>query len=153
MKVSVLLGAMASAAIAAAVATPSSAQPYGYYGRDPCQAQQHDSGATGAIVGGLAGALLGSSVAPHHGNRAGGAAIGGVAGALLGNSLGRSSAKTSDTCRERDYENSYYGYPAYGRGGYYPSYGAYSWNRPYVEPARPVYPDYYGYAEDDDDDD
>lgn len=117
MKISVLVGVVATAALATAVATPSSGQPYGYYGRDPCQSRQHDSGTTGAIVGGLAGALLGSSVAPHHGNRAGGAAIGGIAGALLGNSIGRSSAKSSDICQERDYESSYYGYSAPSRGG------------------------------------
>lgn len=154
MKVSILLGALAATtALASAVATPSSAQPYGDDGRDPCQARQHDSGATGAIIGGLAGALLGSSVASHHGNRAGGAAIGGVAGALLGNSIGRSSGKSSETCQARDYESRDYGYSApYAQGDAYAGDRPYGWGRRYVARPRPAYPP-YGYAWSDDDDD
>lgn len=92
---------------AGAAATPTFAQEYGRYGygygyADPCQTSQHDRGATGAVLGGIAGALLGSNLAGH-GGRAGGAALGAVAGAVLGNNIGRSTAKSSDACEARNY--------------------------------------------------
>lgn len=94
---------------AAAVATPSAAQPYGYgySAYEACRAKKSDSGATGAVIGGLAGAVLGSQVAGR-GDRTEGAVIGGLAGVLLGNSIGRSSARSSDTCDARDYSRAAY---------------------------------------------
>jgi hypothetical protein len=87
---------------AAAVATPTFAQPYGYGAYEACRAKKSDSGTTGAVIGGLAGAVLGSQVAGR-GDRTEGALIGGLAGVLLGNTVGRSSAKSSDACEARDY--------------------------------------------------
>jgi hypothetical protein len=129
MKIAALSATALALAGAAAVATPSVAQPYPGYGygydgprAEPCAVRQHDAGVNGAVLGGLAGALLGTSLAPHHGDRAGGAAIGAIAGAVLGSNVARSNANASDTCRARDY-----GYVSYRTtapyGGYAP-YGA-----------------------------
>jgi uncharacterized protein YcfJ len=113
MKTKAFAGAALALLAAGAVATPSLAQDYGYYGYDNgyCQAQRHDNGAAGAVVGGVLGALLGSSVAPHHANRAGGAAIGAVAGALIGNSVARSGS----SC-DRGYNSYAYAQPTYSYG-------------------------------------
>lgn len=122
MKLAAISGAVIAALAAGSVATPTFAQDYrgyGYYdsGRDPCQQKKHDSGTTGAVLGGIAGALLGSSLASHHDGRTGGALIGAVAGAALGNNIGRSSAHSSATCdgyvRQgyyggRSYDSAYY---------------------------------------------
>jgi hypothetical protein len=128
-----ITGALIAATAAGALAVPTfaSAQPYGYY-YDDCRAREHSNGAAGTIIGGIAGALLGSSVAPHHGNRAGGAAIGGVAGALIGNSIGRSSAKENSYACNGAYDRRYYGsYSAptyYYNGGYDGRYSYYTPN-------------------------
>ena len=115
MKTAAIFGALVAALAAGAVAIPtaSSAQPYGY--AQDCR----NDGTAGTIIGGIAGALLGSSLAPHHGNRAGGAAIGGVAGALVGNSIARNSGCST-------YSSGYssgYGYDSYGYANSYPAYG------------------------------
>jgi hypothetical protein len=111
MKTAAISGALIAALAAGAFAIPtvSAAQPYGY--APDCR----NDGAAGTVIGGIAGALLGSSLAPHHGNRAGGAAIGGVAGALVGNSIGRSSGCST--------VSSGYGYDSYGYANRYPNYG------------------------------
>jgi hypothetical protein len=121
MKTRFITSALIASVAAGALAVPTfaAAQPYGYY--DDCRAREHSNGAAGAIIGGIAGALLGSSVAPHHGNRAGGAAIGGVTGAIVGNSIGRSSAK-SNSYACNGYDRRYYSYSAptyYNGSGYY----------------------------------
>lgn len=137
MKNAAVTGAVVAALAAGAVAIPSasSAQSYRYNNSD-CRS----NGTAGAVIGGIAGALLGSSVAPHHGNRAGGAAIGGVAGAVIGNSIGRSSSDCSNQAYYRDgryyrqapsyYSNQsyystpgYYSSPSYYSGGYDGRYG------------------------------
>jgi hypothetical protein len=116
-----ITGALIASVAAGALAAPTfaSAQPYGYY--DDCRAHERSNGTAGTIIGGIAGALLGSSVAPHHGNRAGGAAIGGVAGALIGNSIGRSSAKSNSYACNGGYDHRYY---SYDNRGYYSGYSA-----------------------------
>jgi uncharacterized protein YcfJ len=147
MKLAAITGALIAALAAGSVATPTFAQSYNGYGyQDPCQTKTHQSGTTGAIVGGLAGALLGSSLAGSHDGRTGGALIGAVAGAALGNNIGRSNAKSScdGYVRQGYYGSSYsngyarngssysngyarngygYGHDAYGGGyghdGYY----------------------------------
>lgn len=117
---------------AASVATPTLAQPYGYGAYEACRAKKSDSATTGAVVGGLAGAVLGSQVAGR-GDRTEGALIGGLAGVLLGNAVGRSSAKSSDACEARDYRatyrRAYYNPPGYGR--YDDRYGARSYGYGY----------------------
>jgi hypothetical protein len=135
MKIAALSATALAVVTAGAVATPSFAQDYGYYGADAaCHDSQHNSGTTGAVIGGIAGALIGSNLASHHGGRTGGAALGAVAGALVGNSIGRSRAKESNACDGRDYgrvtyrerQSSYggdyyrsdYGRSDYGRSDY-----------------------------------
>jgi hypothetical protein len=109
MKIAVITGAVVALA-AGAIATPTFAQ-------DPCHSHQQSRTTTGAVVGGLAGALLGSQLAGHH-NQGQGALIGGVAGAVIGGAVGRSSAKC----------DGYYGYnQPYSNAGYYaaPPYNGY----------------------------
>ena len=104
------LAAVSAAALAlagaAATTTPASAQPYGYGAYEACRDKKSDNGTTGAVIGGLAGAVLGSQVAGR-GDRTEGAVIGGLAGVLLGNVVGRDSAKSSNACEARDYRASY----------------------------------------------
>ncbi len=127
MKTAAISGALVAALAAGAIAIPtaSAAQPYGYDSRGYSDCR--NNGAAGTIIGGIAGALLGSSVAPHHGNRAGGAAIGGVAGALIGNSVARSSSSCGTYNQAYGYGDRSYGYaqtyPSYGYASSYPTYG------------------------------
>lgn len=145
-----LAAAVATAAAGLAIATPSAAQPYGYYdnGRNPCQEKQHDHGIAGALLGGAAGAVIGSNVAGHSA-RTGGAIIGGVAGAALGNNIGRSAARSSDTCEpenaEERYRSGYYNNGYYNQGYYQqPQYNGYY--------GQPAYGNRYYNRHDDDDD-
>jgi opacity protein-like surface antigen len=81
------LAALASAAAA-------SAQPYGgpgYSNYDPCRREANGRGVTGAIVGGGAGAVIGSQMAAS-GHRSDGSLLGGVLGAIAGAAIGHSSA-------------------------------------------------------------
>src|SRR5690348_12456023 len=75
-------------------AAPAAAQGYRY--SDDCTRRIHNNGTAGAIVGGIAGAVVGSNLA-HGGGRTGGAILGGAAGAAIGNNIARSSTK--DGCR------------------------------------------------------
>jgi hypothetical protein len=60
---------------------------------DPACRQANNQAATNdTIVGGLAGALLGTAVAGKH-QKVEGAAVGGLGGALLGNVIGQSNAQ------------------------------------------------------------
>ena len=59
-----------------------------YRGQDNRYYCRRDDGTTGLIVGGLAGGLLGNTIAPG-GSKTLGALLGGGAGALLGQSIGR----------------------------------------------------------------
>lgn len=142
MKVAAISGAVIAALAAGAVATPSFAQPYRAYAyENDCRARS--DGTAGAVIGGIAGALLGSNLASHHGGRAGGAALGGVAGALIGSSIARSS---NDDCRT--YSQAYRA-PVYGYGDRY----AYGYDARYERPAysyggRYQRPDYDHYRRD-----
>jgi uncharacterized protein YcfJ len=138
MKVAAISGVVIAALAAGAVATPSFAQPYRDSYANDCR--QGGNATAGAVIGGIAGALLGSNLAAHHGGRSGGAAIGGVAGALLGSSIARSS---SSSCDYQGY-NSGYRTQAYSSGYYaQPSYGYAQPTYAYVEPtyayAQPAY--------------
>jgi uncharacterized protein YcfJ len=141
--------AMSAAAVAtviggAAVSTPAAAQPYRYY--DECRASSGNQTA-GAVIGGVAGALLGRSLAGDRHNRTEGAAVGAVAGALIGSQI----AKGKDRCRDdytgyynnRYYGNSYYSPYArpYARGYYAPTYSRYGYDRSirYDRYGRPYY--------------
>lgn len=83
-----------------ALAAPAWAEAHDYYPRyaDACTDRIHDNGVAGALLGGAAGAVLGSNLASH-GGRTGGAVLGGVAGAAIGSNIARSSTK--DSCRGR----------------------------------------------------
>ena len=127
MKVATITTAVVAALAVSATAVPSFAQDYRGYGyRDDCQEKVHNSGTTGALLGGIAGALIGSNLASHHGGRSGGAVLGGLAGAAVGNNIARSSAKSSGAC-----EGGYYGRSSayYGGSRYAPA--AYGYGRAY----------------------
>jgi hypothetical protein len=89
------------AALVAATPVLSEAHDYGRYDayqryQDECTDRIHDHGVTGALLGGAAGAVIGSNVAGH-GAHAGGALLGAAAGAALGSNIARSTTK--DRCR------------------------------------------------------
>jgi uncharacterized membrane protein YfcA len=115
----ILIAASAAALIAVPAAADAQGYPYPYYG-DGYNGQTYYgnncTGTTGTIVGGLAGAYVGSRVVgsrqryDYYGNRRGGsnttgALIGGAVGALLGRSVDKKA------CERR---NGYNGYNNYG---------------------------------------
>ena len=67
-----------------------------YRGGDNRYYCRRDDGTTGLIIGGLAGGLLGNTIAPG-GSKALGTILGGGAGALLGRSIDRNGGNV--TCR------------------------------------------------------
>lgn len=90
-----------AAATALTIFTPVSvdAQSRGYrydesdrYYRDACREEKRDRRVAGAVLGGIAGAVIGSNL-DNSGNRTDGTIIGGVAGAAAGSHIGASSAK------------------------------------------------------------
>lgn len=140
MRVAAISGVVIAALTAGAVATPSLSQTY-YDGQDACRHAQHSRGTTGAVVGGIAGAVIGSNATHHHGARTGGAILGGLAGAAVGNSLGRSSAKSSSACRGYTYYNGRYYYDRrYGyNSNYHPYYNNGYYNDGYYNNYDPYY--------------
>lgn len=74
------------AGIAVATLLPSMA-----FAQDRCEQQRDERSAAGAIIGGIAGAVVGSNVADRK-NRTEGAVLGGVVGAVAGTAIARSSA-------------------------------------------------------------
>ena len=146
--------AMSAAAVAtviggAAISAPAAAQPYRSYDYDNCRTSGSNQTA-GAVIGGVAGALLGRSLAGDRHNRTEGAAVGAVAGALLGSQIGKSKSNC------RDYDTSYYnnGYGSYSTpyaSSYYGNTYAQPYGSAYAQPyARGYYatPTYsrYGYS-------
>ena len=145
MKTAAISGAVIAALAVGALATPSFAQPYRAYD-NTCRSD----GTAGTVIGGIAGALLGSNLAAHHGGRAGGAAIGGVAGALLGNSI----ARGADNCRtySEAYRAPVYQAPAYGYGygdrhGYATRYERPVYRAPVYQAPAYGYGDRYAYGD------
>ena len=113
-----LIAGTAALVLITAMAVPGvvSAQPYDQSYQDQaaqaqaaCQQQQNNRAVGGAIIGGIAGAVLGSNLSRGNG-RTGGAVIGGVAGAAVGADVG-----TFDhvDCAQFDSPP-----PGYGRVGY-----------------------------------
>lgn len=110
-------------------------QRYEAYAEDWSQrycVKARSNAAAGAVIGGLFGALLGSSVAGRH-DRGAGAFIGGVAGAAGGAAIGDSSRnETSPGCPPgfvvRNGAPAFY-YDGYGSSYYY---AAPVWYRPWV---------------------
>jgi len=76
----------APAFVAPQFAEAQSARSYG--SSDPCRQEKHAAGNRGAVVGGLAGALVGSTVAGR-GDRTEGALLGGAVGAVAGHQIAR----------------------------------------------------------------
>jgi hypothetical protein len=74
------------AGIAVATLLPSMA-----FAQDRCEQQRDNRNTTGAVIGGVLGAIAGGSVASDK-NRTEGAVLGGVVGAIAGNAIARSSA-------------------------------------------------------------
>lgn len=142
-----LAAAAGAMALTAALAAPgfASAQPYPYDGRvyyDPCQRETTNRTTMGAVIGGLAGAALGSNVAAR-GVRTEGALLGGAVGAVTGGMVGnRSAACTSGYAPppprtsynyDRYYNGRYdgdrtYGY-GYGGARYEDDYDRYAYDR------------------------
>jgi hypothetical protein len=63
--------------------------------REACHDEKKGNAVGGAILGGIAGAVIGSNVA-RGGGREGGAIIGGVGGAALGSSIAKNSTHCDD---------------------------------------------------------
>jgi uncharacterized protein YcfJ len=77
------------AALAVAALVPSLAAA-----QNACEQRKHNNRVAGTIIGGVAGAILGSQVSGH-GARTEGSVIGGVGGAVVGNQLARSKEDCS----------------------------------------------------------
>lgn len=77
--------------------TPArAAPPSGDFGRgDICEQKKKEAGTTGAMVGGIGGALLGRAIAGK-GNKTTGTVIGAAAGAGIGYGVGRGSVTCID---------------------------------------------------------
>ncbi|KAK0341839.1 hypothetical protein LTR94_024757, partial [Friedmanniomyces endolithicus] len=128
-----------------AIAAPSlaSAQAYGYsqnygtgaygpsynYGSsyqpqyDPCARERQGRTGAGAVIGGGAGAVIGSQLAAR-GRRTEGSILGGVLGAVVGSQVGRSSSNDCRTYQSSGYYNQGYS-QGYGQSYGQPSYGYY----------------------------
>ena len=142
---------LAATVAAGAMATPLavSAQPYGDPNyRSDCQIKKKKGSTNGAIIGALAGAVLGSQVSGR-GARTEGSAVGAVAGGVVGSQIGRSSAKNSDACLRQGYYDNRQGYRTYGqtyyyRDGFYDTSG--QWHRYDRRYSRAYYQQQYGYG-------
>ncbi len=115
----------ASALMAGLVfAQPASAQQYRSYHdetvsrHEQCQRSQNNRRIGGAVIGGIAGALLGREVADR-GVRGEGAALGAVVGAVAGAGVGQATANC-DTRVQGQYEPMY-GEPVYRGQPYDPN--------------------------------
>jgi hypothetical protein len=107
-----LLAASAAALSAAAVAPSiAAADPY-----DNCDQARQANQVAGAVIGGVAGAVVGHGVAGHD-DRGAGSAVGAVAGGSLGAGLGGAATHCDapyDASYDRgDYHHRFYGYPQF----------------------------------------
>jgi hypothetical protein len=91
----------------------------------------HDDHAAGTVIGGLAGAAIGSNLAAHSGGRPGGAILGGLLGALIGHRVAEDNAPTPPGCY-RGY------YAAPGPVAVYHPYYHHYWYHPYYYPYAPA---------------
>ena len=126
---------LAAAAVAATALVPAvaSAQTYGQpyynpsyggatrydsYGRpyDYCTQERQGRTGAGAVIGGGAGAVIGSQLAAR-GRRTEGSILGGVLGAVIGGSVGRSSSNACEAYHGSAYDQrSDYAYGGYSQG-------------------------------------
>ena len=96
---------------------------YGRYRSSPCEQRAAGDAVAGGVIGALAGAAIGSSVAGHH-DRGEGAVLGAVAGGAVGADVGASSAH----CDGRGYYFSYDQTYPYRVDGDYRSDGRYGYD-------------------------
>lgn len=111
----------ASALAMMAFAQPAAAQQYRTYhdehvATQQCQQSQRNRTVGGALIGGIAGAVLGHNVAGGHGSRDEGTALGAIVGAVAGGAIGRNTANC-DTQVRGSYD------PYYGQAQQGPYYG------------------------------
>ncbi|HVZ98783.1 MAG TPA: YMGG-like glycine zipper-containing protein [Caulobacterales bacterium] len=124
MRGQVLLAA-AFAASSLGLAQPAAAQNYPSYNdayaaqSQQCQQTKTNRTVGGAILGGLAGAILGSHTAAR-GHRSDGALLGAAVGAAAGGAIGNSSARHGGECQApaQGAYDPYYGQPYGQQGGY-----------------------------------
>lgn len=119
---------VAAAAMAVALlglAQPAAAQSYGSYHdehvarQQECEASRERRTAGGAIIGGLAGAIIGRNAADR-GVRGEGTILGAVVGAVAGGAIGRGTAECQDAPEGSYDPHTGRPYDQYGRGdGYY----------------------------------
>lgn len=96
--------AVVGAFMAAALATPAAAQNYGQQAyhdghvqqQQYCSQRRNGNTAAGAVLGGLAGAVLGSQAASR-GHRTDGSVLGAVVGATAGAMIARSNSRCQQT--------------------------------------------------------
>jgi uncharacterized protein YcfJ len=95
-----------------------------------CQSRKN----TGAIIGGVGGALLGNAIS-HGGGRTGGTIIGGLGGAVVGHEIAKSGCRGTSHAYYRSSRSRYATAqsPDYGRKVYYDQYG-----NAVVSPAPPT---------------
>lgn len=108
-----------AASFAAIIAIPAVSQAQ----TTACQRDQRSDRVAGTVVGGVAGALLGSVIAGNSSNTEG-TIIGGVAGAIAGNQI----AKSGNRCPQGYYEVPTTA-PVYSAPAYQDDYGSYYDNR------------------------
>ncbi len=106
------------------------ADRYSRWAADYCVDRRNDNTASGAVIGGVLGAIVGSGMAGRH-DRGGGALLGGVLGAGAGAAIGSVSGGREGGCPPGYYVRS--GAPAfaYGGGGYGVVVGP-SWYNPWI---------------------
>ena len=92
-----LILSVAAAAAVGAISIPTLASA-------DCYDRRHNAGTTGAVVGAVAGAAIGNTVAGRR-DRTAGTVLGAVVGAAVGSSVARNNSRC-------DYDGGYY-----GRGG------------------------------------
>lgn len=145
---------VAASVLAAALAgaQPAAAQQYRTYqdahvAYEQCQAQQRNRTIGGAVIGGIAGAILGHNVAGGHGSRDEGTALGAVVGAGAGGLIGH----TNGACQppEANAYDPYYG-QAQTPNDQYAQGDQYQGNEPYYgQDDNAPYNDPYAKSDDD----
>jgi uncharacterized protein YcfJ len=113
-----LLVAAAALVMTTVAMAPAPAMAQTYYSDPNCQQQRQNRMVAGALIGGVAGAVLGNNVAARNAQTEG-TVLGGVAGAAAGAAIGRATANC-----ESNYRNDY-GYHDRARDPYYDSSGNY----------------------------
>lgn len=115
-----LLVAAAALVMTAVAGAQAPAAAQNYYGDPHCQQQRQNRMVAGAVIGGLAGAVLGNNVAADNAQTEG-TVLGGVAGAAAGAAIGRATANCDTSYSDN------YGYHDRAPDPYYDSSGNYGY--------------------------